>query len=59
VAQIADRKILADMQIEIAAACAQNKTAGNRRGPDDLGLDQPVYVLQDRVAVVARSATAV
>ena len=36
--QIADRKILADMQIEIAAACAQNKT-------DDLGLDQPVYVL--------------
>jgi hypothetical protein len=53
VAQIADRKILADMQVKIAAACAQNKTVGNRRGPDDLGLDQPVDVLRTANATSA------
>src|SRR5271170_4304118 len=52
VAQIADREILADMQVEIAAAGGQHKGAGDGRGPDDLGLDQPMEVLDDRIAVI-------
>ena len=52
-AQIADGYVLADMQVEIAAARRQNEGAGNRRSPDDLAVDQAPDVLEDRVAVIS------
>ena len=59
VARIADRDVLADMQVEIAAARRQDEGAGDRRGPDDLAVDERLDMLQDRIAVVAGFATAV
>ena len=53
VAQIADRDVLAEMQVEVAAAGRQHERAGNRGSPDDLVVDQPLDVLDHRIAVIA------
>src|SRR4029077_1408239 len=53
VTQITDGYVLADMQVEIAAAGRQNEGAGNRRSPDDLAVDQAPDVLEDRIAVIS------
>ena len=52
-AGIADGDILADVQLEIAAARGQDKGARDGRGPDDLAADETVDMLQHRVAVIA------
>src|ERR1700746_3712036 len=51
--QIADREILADVQIEIAAPGSQDKGAGDRRSPDYLAIDDASEVLQYRITVVS------
>ena len=53
VAEIADGGILADVQFEVAAARGQHKSAGNRRRPDDLFVDEALDVLQHRISMVA------
>jgi hypothetical protein len=53
VTQITDGYVLADMQVEIAAARRQNEGPGDRRGPDDLAVDQASDVLEDRIAVIS------
>src|SRR5271155_1754676 len=53
VAQIADRNVLADVQVETAAAGRQDKGAGNRRGPDDFAVDDAPEVFQHRVSVIS------
>jgi hypothetical protein len=50
--QISNRNVLSDMQIEIAAARRQYKSPGYRRRPDDFLADQPLDMLNHRVAVV-------
>ncbi len=44
------------MQLEVAAARGQHKRAGNRGSENDLLVDQPLDVLDDRIAVIARLA---
>src|SRR5262249_3618021 len=51
--EITDRDVLANMQIEIATASSQDKGAGDRRGPNNLAVDDPPEVLQHRVSVVS------
>ena len=50
---IADRDVLADMQIEVAAAGGQDKSARNRRCPDDFPVDQTLDMLEHRIAMIA------
>ena len=39
------------LQVEIAAAGGQDERAVDGRGPDDVAVDQPVDVFEDRVSV--------
>src|ERR1700716_1471635 len=52
VIEIADREILADRQLEIAAAHRDHHAAVEAGRPDDLAVDQPPDVAQARVAAV-------
>src|ERR1700732_3331208 len=52
-AQMTDRDVLADMQVEIATAGGQDNGAGDGRGPNDLAVDDPSKVLQHRIPVVS------
>src|SRR5579863_10040086 len=51
-AQIADRDVLADMQVEIAAPGGEHEGPVNGRGPDDLVVDELLHVLEHRIAIV-------
>src|SRR5262249_14150310 len=53
VAQIADRDVLPDVQIEITAPRREHEGAGDGCGPDDLVLDQLSDMLQHGIPVVA------
>src|SRR5579862_2094413 len=46
VAQIADRYVLADVKPEVAAAGREHERARDRRGPDDLAVDDALDMLQ-------------
>ncbi|HEY1734912.1 MAG TPA: hypothetical protein VGG23_10720, partial [Acidimicrobiales bacterium] len=50
--QVADRQVLAEAQLVVAAPAGQQQRAVDRRGPDDVAVEQPGQVLADRVAVV-------
>src|ERR1700730_3002671 len=52
-AQITNGNVLANMQVEISAAGGENKGAADRRGPNDLAVNDPPKVLQYRVPVVS------
>src|ERR1700722_539786 len=53
VAKIADRDVLANVQVEIAATGSQHESAGNGGRPDDLIFNQPLHVLEHWVSVIA------
>jgi hypothetical protein len=53
VAEIADGSILADVQFEVTAARGQHKSAGNRRRPDDLFIDEALDMFQHRISMIA------
>ena len=50
--EIADRKILADRQLEVAAAQRDHQATVEARRPDDVAVDQALDVAQDRIAAV-------
>ena len=52
VVEVADREILADRQLEIAAAQRDHQAAVEARRPHDLAVDQALDVAQDRIAAV-------
>src|SRR5271166_1141899 len=52
VAQIADRNVLPDVQIEIAASRGEHERTGDRWGPDYLVLDEFSYMFQHRIPAV-------
>jgi hypothetical protein len=52
-AQIADRDVLADMQVKVTAARRQDKGAGDCRGPNDFAVDDASQMVQYRVPVVS------
>src|ERR1700722_4807901 len=51
--QKADRDVLANGQVEIAATGSQHESAGNGGRPDDLIFNQPLHVLEHWVSVIA------
>src|SRR5579863_3389392 len=51
-ARIADRDVLSDVQVEVPATGAEHKGAGDRRSPNDFGVDETLDVLQDRIALI-------
>src|ERR1700685_955726 len=55
VAEIADRDVLADVQVEVAATSRQHESAGDGGRPDDFVLDQPLAVFQHGISVVTVS----
>src|SRR6516164_5380563 len=52
VIEVANRDVLTDVQIKIAAALGQHEGAGQRRGPNDVILDELLDVSQNRVPIV-------
>jgi hypothetical protein len=52
VAQITDREVLPDVQIEITATRGEHERAGDGRCPDDLLLDELSDMLQHGIPVV-------
>jgi hypothetical protein len=54
VAEIADRSILANVQLEVAATGSHDDRTRDRRGPNDLAVHQPLDVLQDGIPVITR-----
>src|SRR5262249_21348437 len=54
--EIPDRDVFAEIESEVPAPRAKYQRPGDRRRPDDLAAHHPLYVLQDRVTVVARLA---
>src|SRR5215204_2456646 len=55
VLEVADRKVLADRELEVAAALGQHQAAIEPGRPDDVAVDQALDVAQDRVARVGAS----
>src|SRR6516164_9494427 len=53
VTQIADGRVLADVEIEIATACGDDESAVNGGCPDDFAFDESLDVFENGVAVVA------
>src|SRR3984957_1079096 len=52
VGQVADRQVLAEAQLVVAAAAGQQQRAVDRGRPDDVAVEQPGQGLADRVGVV-------
>src|SRR5215472_17973656 len=52
VGQVADRQVLAQAQLEVAAAGGEQERAVDGGRPDDLPVDDSGHVLADRVAVI-------
>ena len=50
VLEIADREILADRQLEVAAALGDHQAAVEAGRPDDVAVDQALDVAEDRIA---------
>jgi len=53
VREVADRQVLAEVQAEVAAPGCQHDRTADRGRPDDVAGQQPLDVLDDRIAVVA------
>src|ERR1700728_565577 len=56
VAEVPDRDVLAEAQVEITAPGGQHEGPLDGRGPDDLPADEALDVIVDRVAVITRLA---
>jgi hypothetical protein len=54
VVQIANRDVLADVKFEVAAAGSEDESTGNSRRKDYVLIHQPLDVLDDGIAVIAR-----
>src|SRR5438034_9596170 len=52
VSEVADRQVLAEPQLEVAAASGEQESAVDGGGPDDLPVDDAGQVLADRIAVI-------
>src|SRR5258708_37725302 len=52
-AGIANRNVLADVQVEVAATGSKDKGSCDRRGPDNFLADQALDVLNYRISVIA------
>ena len=52
---VADRQILAGLEVEVAAAHAQHDRAAHARRPHDRALDDVAQVVEQRVAAVLGS----
>lgn len=52
VIEVANRGVLAEMEIQIAASGSENEGAVNRGCPDDSVFDQAFDVFEHRVAVI-------
>src|SRR5918993_1603930 len=52
VLEVADREVLADRELEVAAALGKHQAAIESGRPDDVAVDQALDVAQDRVARV-------
>ena len=53
VREVADRDVLPNVQLEIAASRGQDKRALDGRSPDDVAIDNALDVFQDGVAMIA------
>jgi len=58
-AEIANRDVLADMKVKIAAPRGQDERASNGGRPDDLIFNEPLNVFQDGYPWSLVSASAV
>lgn len=52
-AEVADRYILSDVQLKIAASRSQNERAFDRRRPDDVAVNDALHMLQDGISMIA------
>ena len=55
-AEVADGKILPDIQFEVAATGREHEASLDGRSPNNLSVHEALNVLQDRVALFAASA---
>jgi len=53
VTQIADRNVLPDVKVEIAATRGEHEGTGDGRGPNDLLFEELFDMLQDGIPIVA------
>jgi hypothetical protein len=53
---MADRDVLANVQVEIAATGREHEGAGDSGRPYDFIFDEPFDMLQHRISVVARAS---
>ena len=52
-AEIADRNILSDVELEIAASRRQDERTFNRRRPDEVAVNDALDVFEDGISVIA------
>src|SRR5690348_6942680 len=52
VLEVAEREVLADRQLEVAAALGDHQATVDTRRPDDVAVDQALDVAEDRVALI-------
>ena len=52
-AEVADRNVLPDVELKIAASRGQNERTFDRRRPDNVAVNDALDVLQDRISVIA------
>ena len=55
-AEIADRDVLADVELEIAAAGGEHEAALDRRRPDHPAIDDALEMVEDRIAFLDAAA---
>ncbi len=53
-AEIADRNILPDIELKVAASSRHNECAFNRRRSDQISVHDALYVLGHGISVIAR-----
>ena len=52
-AEVADRNILTDIQLKIAASRSQNDCTFNRRRPDNVAVNDPLDVFEHGISMIA------
>jgi len=52
-AEVADRNILPDVELEVAASRRQDERTFDRRRPDEVAVDDTLDVLEDGIPVIA------
>ena len=52
-AEVADRNVLPDVQLKIAASCSQNEGTFDCRRPDNVAVNDALDVLQDGISMIA------